>query len=130
MNKKYLGVLQLATPSAKEAVLVANTPGFLLNRLRRDTAVQTVIDTMSFDNIVMALRDSLSHAPSNALDLVPSYIYLTALSVANPTDINDLDKISSLDLSNLEWGNAMRSMILAEAIPTTTKDIHVCNGPR
>lgn len=125
-----IGPFSLATDSAKEAVLVANTPSFLLDRLRKDIAVQTVLDNMSSAEIVTALRDALTRAPKGPAELVPAYIYLVALSSADPQDQELWKQISSIDLSGLEWGNAIRAMILAEAVPTTTLEFAVCDKPR
>jgi hypothetical protein len=124
-----IGSFSLATPSAQEALLIANTPVFLLNRLRKDVAVQTVLDNMSSEEIVAALHNALARVPSSPVELVPAYVYLTALSSVDPQDEGLLREISSLDLSRLEWGDAIRSMILAEAVPTITLEIPACGKP-
>jgi hypothetical protein len=125
-----IGPFSLATDSAKEALLVANTPAFLLERLRKDVAVQTVLDNMTGAEIVAALRDVLARAPKGPVELVPAYVYLVALSSADPQDRGLWKQISSLDLSGLEWGNTIRALISAEAVPTTTLEFSVCDKPR
>jgi hypothetical protein len=124
-----IGPFSLATASAKEAVLVANTPSFLLDRLRKDVAVQTVLDNMQSGEIVVALRNLLAHQPKGPTELVPAYVYLVALSSADPQDAALWHEISSIDLSGLEWGNAIRTVISAEAVPTTTLEVSLCNKP-
>ena len=59
----------------------------------------------------------------------PGYVYLVALSSADPQDRELWKQISSLDLSGLEWGNTIRTIIAAEAVPTTTLEFPVCNKP-
>jgi hypothetical protein len=125
-----IGPFSLATDSAKEAVLVANTPTFLLERLRKDVAVQTVLDNMTGAEIVAALRDALARAPRGPAELVPAYVYLVALSSADPQDRELWKQISSLDLSGLEWGNTIRALISAEAVSTTALEFPVCDKPR
>jgi hypothetical protein len=117
-----IGPRAIATPSAKEAVLIANTPSFLLDRLRKDIAVQYVLDSMTPPEIVSALREALARPAKEAADLVPRYVYLTALSTVDPQDQEVWKQIVSLDLSQLEWGEAIRRLIRAEAVPTTTLD--------
>ena len=117
-----LGPYAIATPSAKEAVLVANTPSFLLDRLRRDVAVQNVMDNMSVMEVLHALRQGLSNPPSDVIELVPLYVYLAALSNIDPQKTDLWKEFLSLDLSKLEWGDAIRARICADAIPTTTLD--------
>jgi hypothetical protein len=123
-----IGPFSLATATAKEAVLVANTPSFLLDRLRKDVAVQTVLDNMGSADIVVALREILNRPPKNPAELVPAYVYLVALSSADPQDEQLWKQISALDLSGLEWGDTIRTIIAAEAVPTTTLELPVTLG--
>jgi len=115
-----IGPRAIATPSASEAVLVANTPAFLVDRLRKDVAVQYVLDSMTPQEIVHALREALARPAKQATELVPRYVYLVALSTIDPTDQGLWKEIMSLDLSQLEWGDAIRRLIRAEAVPTNT----------
>jgi hypothetical protein len=125
-----IGPFSLATDSAKETVLVANTPSFLLDRLRKDVAVQTVLDNMTSAQIVTALHDALARPPKDPSDLVQAYVYLVALSSADPQDEALWVQISSLDLSGLEWGNTIRALIAAEAVPTTALEFSLCDQSR
>ncbi len=122
-----IGPFSLATDSAKEAVLVANTPSFLLDRLRKDVAVQTVLDNMNSREIVVALRETLARPAKSPAELVPAYVYLVALSSADPQDEALWKQISSIDLSGLEWGDTIRAVISAEAVPTTALEFSVCD---
>jgi hypothetical protein len=120
-----IGPYGIATPSAKEAVLVANTPSFLLDRLRKDIAVQFVLDNMRPPEIVRALQDGLATPPTDVTALVPLYVYLVALSSVDPRDQEIWKQIRSLDLSRLEWGETMRRLICADAVPTTTLEFTI-----
>lgn len=120
----------IVTSSAKEAVLVANTPSFLLDRLRKDTAVRFVLDQMKPSAIVAAIRDGLANPPRDAVSLVPLYVYLAALSSTDPNDQETWTEFRGLDLSRLEWGEAIRNIILATAVPTTTLDFTLSPSPK
>jgi|BogFormECP12_OM1_1039635.scaffolds.fasta_scaffold07515_3 hypothetical protein len=121
-DRATVGPYTIATPSAKEAVLVANTPSFLLDRLRKDIAVQFVLDNMKPHEIVAALREGLANPPSDPVALVPLYVYLVALSSVDPSEQKIWNELRSLDLSRLEWAETIRSLVLADAVPTTTMD--------
>lgn len=118
-----IGPLGIATATAKEAVLVANSPSFLLDRLRKDISVRYVIDNMGLQDIIQTLQTGLANPPSDPGALVSLYIYLVALSATDPSDRDTWKKIESLDLSRLEWGNVIRGLISADAIPTTTMEM-------
>lgn len=121
MTYATIGPYSVVTPSAMEAVLVANTPSFLLDRLRKDIGVQTIANSMTGDQIVTVLTELLKRPSTDAVQVVTAYVYLVALSWSDPQDENVWRLISSLDLTHLEWGNAIRQLMLAEAVPTTTQ---------
>jgi hypothetical protein len=118
-----IGPRGIATATAKEAVLVANTPSFLLDRLRKDMAVQYVLDNMKLPEIVQSLQAGLANLPADPAALVALYIYLAALSATDPQDQKTWKQIKSLDLSRLEWGNVIRNLISVDAVPTTTMEV-------
>ena len=126
MSATSIGPFSLATDSAKEAVLVANTPSFLLDRLRKDVAVHTVVDNMSGAEILAALRLALAKPAKDPSETVLAYVFLVALSSVDPNDVELWKQISSVDLSGLEWGDVIRALISAEAIPTTALEVSVC----
>lgn len=109
--------LEIMTPAAKEAVLVANTASFLLDRLRKDSGVRSLADRHSVDQLIGWLKDRLPHAPDSAEALVARYMYLAALSMKEPREV--IPKIDALDLSQIEWGGAIRELIREGARPTT-----------
>lgn len=101
---------------------MANSPSFLLDRLRKDIAVRYVLDSMTLPGIVEALRTGLRTRPDDPSSLVVLYVYLVALSASDPADRDIWKQIESLDLSRLEWGEVIRKLIMADAIPTTTME--------
>jgi hypothetical protein len=129
INSASIGPFSIVTPSAKETVLIANTPSFLLDRLRKDIAVQTVVDNMTGTEIIAALRNTLSHPPADVIEIVLAYIYLVALSSSDPQDFGLWREIAAVNLSRLEWGDAIRTLITIESIPTTTLNFSACKKP-
>jgi hypothetical protein len=64
-------------------------------------------------------------SPADALALVPLYVYLVALSSVDPKDQKTWERIDSLDLSRLEWGDVIRNLMRLDAVPTTTVDVNL-----
>ena len=77
---------------------------------------------MKPDEILAALREGLANPPSDPVALVPLYVYLVALSSIDPSKQEMWNELRSLDLSHLEWAETIRSLVLADAVPTTTMD--------
>jgi len=80
---------------------------------------------MTPPEIVQALREALVRPVNDVTELVPRYVYLVALSTTDPQDQDIWKQIGSLDLSQLEWGEAIRRLIRVEAVPTTTIDLAI-----
>jgi hypothetical protein len=118
-----IGPRGIVTATAKEAVLVANSASFLLDRLRKDVSVRYVIENMQLADIVKTLKVGLDNPPTDPTSLVSLYVYLVALSATDPLDRDTWKQIESLDLSGLEWGSVIRALISADAIPTTTMEV-------
>lgn len=108
----------IETPTAKEAVLYANTAAYLYERLKRDTSVSYISHDFSTEEILRWLEEKTRNAPNDPLELVRIYVFLTALSTKN--DLNNFrEKFEGLDLKHAEWGDQIRQMILSEMVPTT-----------
>jgi hypothetical protein len=120
-QEKQLDLLDtIDLTKANEAVLVANTPSFLLDRLRKDAAVDYVSKSLKTPEILENLLFSVTR-PINVRDIVWGYINLVALGMKDPNEVwPELDK---LDLSGLEWGNQIRAQMKAEAVPTSSIDV-------
>jgi hypothetical protein len=115
----------IASPTAKEAVLIANTPTFLLDRLRGDPSVRYVVDSMAPLEILDALECGLSKAPTDPVGVVTLYVYLTALGLTDPSNKEAWGRIDSLDLSPLEWGETLKKLLRVDAVPTTVSSLIV-----
>lgn len=122
MSNQQLDLFQTVDMStANEAVLVANTPSFLLDRLRRDAAVAYVAGSLKTSQILDALTQLSEIPPSSPRELVERYVYLIALGQKNASEV--WPRLDELDLSHLEWGNQIRETMKAERISTTHVEI-------
>ena len=114
----------LDTQSAKETVLFANSPTYLLNRLRKDNSVSYVADTLQTDEIIARLAALCADRPKEPIDLVRTYVFLVALSLKD--DLDDFrSKVSAIEMSQLQWGAWIRDKILSERIPTTVTKLEI-----
>jgi hypothetical protein len=107
------------TDSAKEAVLFANTPSYLLERLRKDSAVQILQHGCAPGCLFEMLSES--GPTKDALDVVRKYLLLVAITTSNWPD--RWENLSKLDLSDLEWGDTLLELMRAESIPTQTINV-------
>jgi hypothetical protein len=115
------------TPSAKEAVLFANEPGFLVDRLQKDTSVSYVASALSTDEIIEALS-GISHSQGkNAIDFVRAYIFLVSLSLKDDLD-RFKDRINEIDLSKLQWGDQIRSKVLGSRVSSSLTEVKYVKG--
>lgn len=104
------------TETAKEAVLYANTPSYLLEKLRKDPAIQILRHANSPEN----LWGELKEAPpvTSALDMVGKYLFVVAVATSEWPE--KWAALSSLNLRDLEWGETLWKLIQAENVPTAT----------
>lgn len=102
--------------NANEVVLVANTPTYLLDRLRKDASVASIAQTLTTSAILAALRSLSGSDPLRVQDVVQRYIYLAALAMKNPSEV--WPGLAEINLDKLEWGNQLREIIKAETVAT------------
>ena len=100
----------IETPTTKEVVLFANTPTFLLDRLRKDTSASYVSHELSTDELLDKLRDVCSQPLSSPSNLILAYVLLAALSIKDDRKDHSA-KLDAINLSKLQWGDAIRKMI-------------------
>jgi hypothetical protein len=113
------------TSSAQEAVLYANTASYLLEKLRRDSAVQMLQNDERPDDLLELLKEA---GPArDALDVVRKYLLLVAVATSDWSE--RWKALSEIDLSDLEWAEAILGLVRAENIPTTTFDVIAGDQP-
>jgi hypothetical protein len=103
--------------NANEVVLVANTPAFLLDRLRKDSSVAHIAQTVSTSAILGELSLLSAAPPQRVQDVVRRYVYLAALALKDPGEI--WPGLAEIDLSGVQWGDQLRAMIEAQTVATS-----------
>jgi hypothetical protein len=102
--------------NANEAVLVANTPSYLLERLRKDNSVARIAQSLSTSAILATLRESSGTDPQRVQDVVQRYIYLVAAAMKDPSEV--WPGLSEINLKKLQWGEELRELIKLENVAT------------
>lgn len=106
----------LKLESAKEAVVLANTPAYLFEKLRNDPEVEA-IGRKPLSAIVERLKLLfLSFQTSKSLDtLAEIYVFLVALSFKPEREAQAV--LEGFNLKPLSWGQEIKQMILQVVAP-------------
>lgn len=110
---------------AEAAYAVANTPMFLIRKLRSDRTVQTIADRCSAADLYTALRSSLEKKPETLSDVVKPYAYAVALFQKGA--ISYLRKAKELRFEQFNWFGQVVESLLKMHMPTS---VEVVNFPR
>jgi len=102
--------------------LFANTPTFLLERLRKDTSVSYVASILSTEEIIDVIRELCSSPPKEPIDVVRAYVFLVSLALKDDVE-RFKGKLEAIDLSSLQWGSQIRAKIIGERIPTHVTEV-------
>jgi hypothetical protein len=109
--------------SAQSAFMVANSPLFLLRKLRDDPTVATIARRSRGATILSQLRRSLSREPRALHTAVVPYVYLVALSMQ--PDIKYLREASALPAPHHAWYTYLSGVLLQSYKPTTVQMVTV-----
>ncbi len=116
---------RIRTPLAEKAFAVANTPLFLLRKLRSDPAVLEISQTVPPGTIFAALKDSLRRSPKTLSDAVQPYVYLVALSLTR--DLQGLKEAAQLEAPYADWFAYIAKVLVDTYQPTVLETIQVPN---
>jgi hypothetical protein len=108
---------------ACESRLVANTPLFLIRKLRTDPVVQDIALRFASSEIVNALKVSLQADPRTFEDGVWPYVLVTALFLKG--DVLPLQEAAELTSPNLKWYKCIAAALLADSKPLNFVTIDV-----
>lgn len=110
---------------------VANTPLFLLRKLRMDESVQRLAHTTPSTKLLRLLSDTLKVRPRSLRASVVPYVCLVALSLRG--DFVALRKASKFRAPYSPWYKYLAEVIMQTAIPTnswsTTSPISAMKEP-
>ncbi len=110
---------QVDLSHAASTYAVANTPLFLVRKLREDPAVSEIAKLFSGDQILAALQLTVQDKPTDLFDYVRPYVYLVALSMKE----TDTYLRKAMELPNTrkwDWFNYVALALLQTYTPTTS----------
>jgi hypothetical protein len=116
---KQINEIDLTGPSL--ALTVANTPLFLVRKLRNDPAIRLISEGFSEDQILDALNGLSNTDPSEPINAVRPYVYLTALWMKSRSDA--LRKAATLNMSRWRWYSYISLVLLDTYSPITTQTL-------
>jgi len=108
------------TPSARETVVISNTPSFLMHRLRADAAVQQAVDTHSSDELLQYIQALSDRGPTSPEELTGFYIAIIALCLK--ADAKKWRALKALSLDKIQWAWEIVSMLDSDRIAAYTAD--------
>lgn len=106
------------------AYAVANTPYFLIRKLRQDPIVSEIARSFSADVLFAELGRALEARPDDSVGWVRPYVYLVALAMAG----QDQKLREAADLPNAnrwDWFDHMRRVLLETSSPVTSRVLSV-----
>jgi hypothetical protein len=112
---------------AETALAVANTPLFLLRKLRSDPVVVEIARDVSDEELLDALRVVTQEEPQNIQEAVLPYVYLVALSVKGNLTI--LKQASDVDAPHARWFKYISKFLLQSFIPTQRSTVPIITPP-
>jgi hypothetical protein len=101
------------TSSAREAVVISNTPSFLLHRLLSDNAVQQASEENSPDDLLSYLERVCDNGPDSPESLTKAYVALVALAVSTPK-FTIWKQALELSTDKIAWIQQIRALLDAD----------------
>jgi hypothetical protein len=95
---------------ACETFAVANTPIYLVRKLRMDQEVFEIGRTFSSDDILAAIRRAIQADPADLLNAVRPYAYLVALSMK--PEIKGLQEAEKIEVKPWRWYKFISNYLL------------------
>jgi hypothetical protein len=105
------------------AFAVANTPLFLLRKLRKDPAVLNISRSFNAVLILDEFKKAVLDEPKNLEETVRPYVYAVAL--ANEPSDEYLREAAKLELSKWDWLEYLIQVLLETYTPTNQEEIWV-----
>jgi hypothetical protein len=102
---------------------VANTPLFLLRKLRSDPAISEIARRFSADEILDAIRDAVERDPAELLHAVRPYAYVVALS-KKPQD-KELREASRISAPKWGWFSFIASVLIDSFSSVSVQQIQI-----
>lgn len=111
---------------ASHIYAVANTPLFLARKLLSDLSIRDLSDGCSGEEIVNALRAALAKEPTNAIEAVRPYAFLTALWFKQ--EIQYLKQAETFSSKDFPWYVYVAQVLLQTFAPIQSQSIDMPGG--
>lgn len=119
--------MKIDLAAAEKAFAVANTPLFLLHKLRADPATQALgRSSVPSAVILRALKRHLQRKPRSLRDAVKPYVYLVALSFRPDSSI--LERAAQMPTLYFDWYHYLASALVQGFKPTSVRSLYVPGG--
>jgi hypothetical protein len=110
---------------AESAFAVANTPLFLMRKLRSDPTIALLARKRRGEELLASLRDIAGKEPQDPREFVLPYVYLVALSLKQ--DLSHLREAATIAQPYADWYRYIGDYLVQSTIPTETKTILFSN---
>lgn len=107
---------------AEATMAVANTPLFLLSRLKHDPEVIRLSQSFSSDDLLTILNQSLQSPPLTLRAEVAPYVYLAALALKG--DFSSFKRALTFTSSDFKWFSYLANYLVKTFIPTKVESLN------
>ncbi len=114
---------QIDLSEAEAAFAVANTPQFLLRKLRADSAVRQIYSQFKGNDVLKALKAAVHDKPNTLRDSVRPYIYLVALSYY--LDVSYLRGAAKIVATHFDWFEHLANVLIKTPQTTSIRSFDV-----
>ena len=114
---------QIDLSEAERVFAVANTPLFLLRKLRADRGVQDIHANFTGPQILKALKSAIRKKPTTLDAATRPYAYLVALSMN--TEVSYLKQAAELSVPHFDWFEYIANVLVKTRRPTSMQTITV-----
>lgn len=114
---------QIDLKEAEAAMAVANTPLFLLRKLRVDPSVHALPRKFEGNALLTALKDALQKEPQTLREMVAPYAYLVALSMF--ATMSYVKEVATLKAPFTPWYSHIAEVLLKTYTPISRQSLVV-----
>jgi len=101
---------------AEETFALANTPFFLMKRLRSDPAVLQIAKCTPAQEILESIKSAVAEAPKNLREAIFPYVCLVALSLKSESAA--LKEAGAIQTNHFDWYSYVASVLFEEGNPS------------
>lgn len=112
--------------NAEANYTISNTPMFLANKLRQDSAVIQLSTRHSSEDLYASILETVSKKPTSTSERVFPFVLMAALSLK--TDYKLLSRLSDLNPDGYRWFGLVQKSLMSVKKPTTTSLIDYSGG--